>query len=102
LKLLLTPLYITFIFLISVFDPHIKKAFGHFLHLALKNPALIFNPVYVQSVHLQQPNEILNGKVNLCDDCVNMMAYKGQLINSCRLDEYRKFGEALQVVNLNK
>jgi pyruvate-formate lyase-activating enzyme len=90
------------LFLMSVFDPQIKKAFGHFLHLVLRNPALIFNPVYVQSVHLQQPNEILNGKVNLCDDCVNMMAYKGQLINSCRLDEYRKFGEALQVVNLNK
>jgi len=90
------------LFLLSVFDPQIRKAFRHFLLLAMRNPVFLFDPVYVQSIHLQQPNEILDGKINLCDDCVNMMAYKGQLINSCRLDEYRKFGEALQVVNLSK
>jgi sulfatase maturation enzyme AslB (radical SAM superfamily) len=88
------------IFLLSFFDAQVKRGFGHFLKLLLRNPFLLFNSIYTQSVHLQQPNEIIDGKINLCDDCVNMMAYKGHLINSCRLDEYRKYGESLNVVKL--
>jgi hypothetical protein len=37
----------------------------------------------------------LDGQVNLCDSCLNMMVYRGKLINSCRLDEYRVFGTAI-------
>jgi hypothetical protein len=34
----------------------------------------------------------MDGFKNLCDGCINMMIYKGKLINSCRLDEFRLFG----------
>ncbi len=89
------------LFVFALFDRKVRKGFGNFLKFILKNPLRLFEGIYTQSLHLQQPNEIINGKVNLCDDCVNMMAYKGKLINSCRLDEYRSFGEALNVVKLN-
>jgi hypothetical protein len=30
-----------------------------------------------------------------------MMMYNGKLINSCRLDEYRKFGDLVKVIQKN-
>jgi hypothetical protein len=89
------------LFLLLFFDSQVKKGFVSFLKFLIKNPLVLFDSIYAQSIHLQQPNEIIDGKINLCDDCVNMMAYKGQLINSCRLDEYRKFGESMNIVKLN-
>ena len=62
------------------------------------NPLRLFDKIYVQSISLQQPNELLNGQANMCGSCVNMMIYKGELINSCRLDEYRIFGGPITMV----
>ena len=89
------------LFFLSPFDSEIKKAFGNYLKASLKNPVRLFDKVYAQSIHLQQPIEILNGMVNLCDDCVNMMVYNGKLINSCRLDEYRLFGGPINIIKQN-
>jgi pyruvate-formate lyase-activating enzyme len=86
------------IFVLALFDPSIRRAFTGFLKTLLRNPLALFHRIYAQSIHFQQPNEVIDGKVNLCDDCVNMMAWKGKLINSCRLDEYRTFGEAMTIV----
>lgn len=79
------------IFLLSFFDYELRKAFQNLLKAIAKNPLEIFEKIYIQSIHLQQPNEIYDGKINLCEGCANMMVYKGRLINSCRLDEYRFF-----------
>lgn len=89
------------VFLLSIIDKEVRKAFRQFLRIFISHPWGILNTVFTQSIHLQQPNEIVNGQINLCDDCVNMMVYQGKLINSCRLDEYRRFGEPLTVIKLN-
>ena len=60
----------------------------------------MFESVYTQTIHIQQPNEIYDGNVNLCDGCVNMMVSQGRLINSCRLDEYRMFGRPVTVISV--
>jgi organic radical activating enzyme len=86
------------VFLASLFDREVRKSFKHYIKAILRNPAHFFQGIYVQSIHFQQPNEVDNGMINFCDDCPNMMAYKGKLINSCRLDEYRKYGGPIQVV----
>jgi hypothetical protein len=86
------------LFLLSFFDRELKKAFVNFLKASLKNPLRFFEMIYVQSISLQQPNEVLNGEANLCDGCMNMMVHKGELVNSCRLDEYRLFGGAAKAV----
>jgi hypothetical protein len=88
------------IFLLSFLDKRIRAAFKHFLIASIRNPSEILNRVYVQSIHLQQPNEIIDGMINLCDDCVNMMVYRGRLINSCRLDEYRIYGEPFNIIKI--
>jgi organic radical activating enzyme len=80
------------IFILSFLDREVKKAFVNFFKAFIRSPSRIFDGIYVQCINLQQPNEIIKGKKNLCDGCLNMMVYKGELINSCQLDEYRLFG----------
>ena len=86
------------LFFMSLFDKEVKKTFANYLKGSLRNPIRFFDRVYTQSIHLQQPIEFLEGMINLCDDCVNMMVYDGRLINSCRLDEYRMFGGPINIV----
>ena len=83
------------IFILAFFDKALRRAFKEFLNSAVKNPLRLFDRIYVQCINLQQPHEIQDGEMNLCDGCVNLMIYKGKLINSCRLDEYRIFGGPL-------
>ena len=80
------------IFVLSLFDRHIRQALFNFLKSFLLNPAVLFEKFHIQELLFQQPFEILEGENNMCDGCINMMLYKGKLIHSCRLDEYRIFG----------
>ena len=89
------------LFLMSLFDREVRKTFLQYLKASSKNPVRLFDKIYLQSIHLQQPIEIIGEVVNLCDDCVNMMIYEGRLINSCRLDEYRMFGGAINIFRKN-
>jgi hypothetical protein len=86
------------LFLLSVFDKQVKRAFVNYLKTIIGNPLRFFDKIYVQVISLQQPNELLGGKANMCEGCLNMMLYKGELIESCRLDEYRLFGGPLTPV----
>lgn len=83
------------IFLLAPVDRSVRRALKTFLLETLKRPSRLFQKVYAQSISLQQPNEFLDGRANLCDGCLNMMVYKGGLIPSCRLDEYRMLGGPL-------
>jgi organic radical activating enzyme len=83
------------IFLCSFFDRQIRRSFAKYLLSLSKNPFSILNQIYVQTINIQQPKEILNGETNLCEGCLNQMIYRDKLINSCRLDEYRLFGGPL-------
>jgi hypothetical protein len=86
------------IYLLSLFDKEVRKSLGRFLLHALIRPAALFDSVYLQCVNIQQPNEFIDGEKNLCDGCVNMMIYNGDLIHSCQLDEYRFFGGPIQEI----
>ncbi len=80
------------IFIMALFDREIRKALGNYLHAVVKNPSRLFEKISVQSLVIQQPFEVIDGELNLCDGCINLMPYKGEMINSCRLDEYRLLG----------
>jgi hypothetical protein len=77
-------------------DRELRKTFFRFLKESFRNPLRIFDSIYIQCINLQQPNEVFRGETNLCDGCVNMMVYRGELVNSCKLDEYRMFGGPIQ------
>ncbi len=80
------------LFILSVIDKELRLAQRNFIKQCFRNPLTLFDKVYIQCVSLQQPNEFYKGQANLCDGCLNMMVYKGELIPSCRLDEYRMLG----------
>jgi hypothetical protein len=80
------------VFFLALVDTEIRRALGRFLGAVLKNPSRLLDRIYIQCINIQQPNEILEGEANLCDGCLNQMAYRGELIPSCLLDEYRLFG----------
>lgn len=84
------------IFLLGLFDREVRHCWSRFRRAVLRRPAAAFEKVYVQCINLQQPNEVANGRVNLCDGCVNLMLHRGALIHSCQLDEYRLFGGPIQ------
>ncbi len=80
------------IFFLFPFDKEIRRSFLRYLSASLRNPVRLFDKIYIQCVNIQQPNEMLDGEINLCDGCLNQMVYKGEMIPSCKLDEYRLFG----------
>ncbi len=82
-------------FLLAVFDAEVRRALGRYLRYAVRRPWGLLDGVYIQSIALEQPLEILDGEANVCDDCINMMIHRGRLIPSCRVEEYRTFGSAL-------
>jgi organic radical activating enzyme len=90
------------VFILSIVDREIRKAFIRYLKAALKNPLQLFLPIYSLPIILEQPLEIINAEKNLCDGCINMMVYKNKLIHSCRLDEYRLFESSLIPVRENR
>ena len=90
------------VFLLSIFDKEVRKSFINFLKTSMRNPVNIFDKIYSQTLSLHQPREIYRGETNLCDGCINMMIYKGKLINSCGLDEYRLFGGPIQPIFISE
>jgi hypothetical protein len=80
---------------LAIVDPSARRALARLALAALARPWRWLRRLHVQTINLQQPVEVLRGEMNLCDGCVNMMMYRGELIPSCRLDEYRLFGSPL-------
>ena len=87
------------VFLLSLFDKQVRQALSRFLKSALTDPFALFRKTYIQSLILQQPIEFIRGERNKCDPCVNPMLYQNTAINPCQLDEYRIFGEILNIVS---
>ena len=78
------------------FDRGLRRAFLR----ALRSPSLLFHRLYVQSIMVISPVDVLaDGRQNMCDGCPDMTVWNGELINSCRMDEYRLFGGFVTVVN---
>jgi len=80
------------VFFMALFDREIRKTVRSYLRAITKNPSRLFEKIFIQSLVIQQPFEVIDGELNLCDGCINLMPYKGEMINSCRLDEYRLLG----------
>jgi MoaA/NifB/PqqE/SkfB family radical SAM enzyme len=84
------------IFFMSLLDKAVRRAFFKFLGYALVKPWRFFYPVNAFGIGIvQAPDMLPDGRVEMCDDCPDMCVYEGKLVNSCRLDEHRKFGELL-------
>jgi hypothetical protein len=86
------------VFLLAAVDPVVRRAFKRFVRASLRKPGRALEPVWMQTIAIQQPAEMLRGQANLCGGCPNMMVWQGGLVPSCRLDEYRRFGGPMVAV----
>ena len=78
------------VFLAGLFDRKVRRLSRRFF----SNPFRFFyKPVYGQSIGIiQAPDVLPDGRVDMCDACPDLTVYKGQMIHSCRMDEWRRWG----------
>jgi MoaA/NifB/PqqE/SkfB family radical SAM enzyme len=63
------------------------------------NPAKWFRRLYNQSIGINQPPDMMeNGMPNMCESCPDACVWEGNLVSSCRLDEYRRYGRLLNAI----
>jgi hypothetical protein len=85
-------------------DKGIKKALGSYLKYLAINPFRIFKKVYMQSIMIIQPVDLMsNGDQSMCDGCPDITYWKDndgteKLVWSCRLEEPMKYGDFLRMV----
>jgi pyruvate-formate lyase-activating enzyme len=90
------------IFFMAMFDKKLRSTLKKYLAAVLRNPLRLFEGIHIQALILQQPFEVIDGRPNLCDGCINLMPWQGKLINSCRYDEYRILGGPITFVKQNQ
>jgi len=87
------------IFLLGFFDREVRRAFRNYLLAVLKDPLLLFSRLYVQSIVVEQPCDLLpTGELDICDGCPNKTFWRGRLVSACLLEEYLKYGAAIRPV----
>ena len=85
------------VFLIALLDKSVRNALFRFVKYVLLNPMRFFTPLNVLGVGIVQAPDILpDGRCDICESCPDLCVYKGKFVSSCRLDEYKKFGDLLQ------
>jgi pyruvate-formate lyase-activating enzyme len=88
------------IFLLSPWDPILRKAWKKRMRYLLRHPLSLFEKIYVQSIGIiQAPDVLPDGRADMCDSCPDITIYEGKFINSCRMDEYRLFGGFVTVLD---
>jgi MoaA/NifB/PqqE/SkfB family radical SAM enzyme len=90
------------------FDKGIKKAFGNYLKYLAANPFRIFKKIYMQSILIIQPVDLMtNGDQSMCDGCPDITYWKDKegtekLVWSCRLEELMQYDNFLRMVPKKK
>ena len=80
-------------FLLGLLDKGVRQTSGKFWREALRRPAELFSPLYVQSIGIiQGPDLLEDGRVDMCESCPDMTVWDGRLVHSCRMDEWRLYG----------
>ena len=80
-------------FLVGLFDKGVRATWRSFWREALRHPAELFRPLYVQSIGIiQGPDLLADGRVDMCESCPDVTVWNGKLVHSCRMDEWRLYG----------
>ena len=85
-------------FLMSPWDKSARQAASRWLADVLRHPKRLFAPLRLQTIGIIQAPDIQpNGQADMCDSCPDMTVWDGTLVHSCRMDEYRIFGDLVSV-----
>ncbi len=84
---------------LSAIEPGIRRTARRWLSHLLRHPLDARKKLHFQAVMLIQPIDVLSdGRQNMCDGCPDVTVHNGQLVWSCRLEEYRQYGGLVQCV----
>jgi sulfatase maturation enzyme AslB (radical SAM superfamily) len=73
-------------------DTNIQKVLWNLIG----KPRLLQNHIHLLRLIVIQGHDIsLSGDMDMCDGCPDMTYFQGRLVNSCRLDEFRKYGHSI-------
>ena len=79
--------------MMGVVEPGIREIFKNYVKHLVRNPLDVRRKLHFQSVMMIQPIDMLvDGRQNMCDGCPDVTVHDGQLVWSCRLEEYRQYG----------
>ena len=85
------------------FDRSARGALRSWAGSMVAHPLSALRRQHVQSVLIIQPIDIgADGRENMCDGCPDMTVHDGKLVWSCRLEEWREFGQPLRAVPVPK
>ena len=85
--------------LLGLIDRGMRRAARGFAAAAFTNPKLLLRKLYLQTISVVQPVDILpTGECDRCDGCPNRTFWEDRLVPACRAEEYRKYGAPVQVV----
>lgn len=83
----------------GLIEPGVRATAKSYFANLLKRPLDVLKPLHYQSIMVIQPIDMLpDGRQNMCDGCPDVTVHNGQMVWSCRLEEYRKHGGLLQCV----
>jgi hypothetical protein len=81
-------------FLLGLVDKGVRATWREFWKEVRKHPSELFSPLYMQSIGIiQGPDLLEDGRVDMCESCPDMTVWDGKLVHSCRLDEWRLYGD---------
>jgi pyruvate-formate lyase-activating enzyme len=78
---------------LSLVDKNVRSAHANFWSQLIRNPLLLFKPMYTQTIGIiQAPDLLEDGRIDMCESCPDVTVWKGELVHSCRMDEWRLYG----------
>ncbi len=84
------------LFPLALFDRDLMRSLLRRLVKGIRNPLRLCGPLYIQTLAVMQPHDILdNGEQDLCDGCPNKTWWNGRLISECRMEEHLRYGRLL-------
>ncbi len=85
------------IFLASLFDVEMRKAFKTFIKSCIRDPFRFLQKPNLLTIAIIQPCDLdIEGGQNMCDGCPDAILHDNKLVPSCRLDEYKRFGSPIR------
>lgn len=84
---------------LGAIEPGVRNVAKNWVSHLAKHPLDVRRKLHFQTVLIIQPIDMLaDGRQNMCDGCPDVTAHDGQIVWSCRLEEYRKYGGLVQCV----
>jgi hypothetical protein len=84
---------------LAAIDPGLRAAARQWLSGVARDPMQLARPLYVQSVMIIQPVDVLaDGRASMCDGCPDLTVHDGELVWSCRLEERLRYGQWMRPI----